>query len=68
MMGQIDEFNRIRARVKQAAISEKLKPADVDKFDQDVKKCLDDADAKTPSTPWRKRTKNWTIVWFRWLN
>jgi hypothetical protein len=46
MMGQIDEFKRIRAQVKQAAIAEKLKPADVDKVDKDVKKFLDDPEVK----------------------
>ncbi|MDR0742444.1 MAG: hypothetical protein LBE98_03200 [Puniceicoccales bacterium] len=46
MMGQIDEFRRIRAQVKQAAIAEKLEPADVDRLDKDVKKFLDDPEVK----------------------
>ncbi|MDR2776769.1 MAG: hypothetical protein LBB17_01850 [Puniceicoccales bacterium] len=46
MVGQIDEFKRIRARVKQAAIAENLKPTDVDSFDKDFKKFLDDPDVK----------------------
>jgi predicted house-cleaning noncanonical NTP pyrophosphatase (MazG superfamily) len=46
MMGQIDEFKRIRARVKQAAISEKFKPEDVDKLDKEVQEFLDDPEVK----------------------
>jgi hypothetical protein len=46
MMGQIDEFKRIRAQVKQAAIAEKLKPADVDRLDKDIKEFLDDPEVK----------------------
>jgi hypothetical protein len=40
MMGQIDEFKRIRTRIKEAAISENLSPKEVDKLDKDVKNFL----------------------------
>jgi hypothetical protein len=46
MMGQIDEFKRIRTRIKEAAISENLSPQDVDKLDKDVKNFLDDPEVK----------------------
>ncbi|MDR1891010.1 MAG: hypothetical protein LBQ23_02385, partial [Puniceicoccales bacterium] len=46
MVGQIDEFKRIRARVKQAAIVQHLGPMEVDKIDSDVKDFLDDPEVK----------------------
>jgi hypothetical protein len=46
MVGQIDEFKRIRARVKQAAIVQHLRPMEVDKIDSDVKDFLDDPEVK----------------------
>jgi hypothetical protein len=46
MMGQIDEVKRIRARVKQAAISETFKPEDVDKLDKEVQEFLEDPEIK----------------------
>jgi hypothetical protein len=40
LMGQIDEFKRIRMRVKEAAIAQNLKPSDVDTVDMEVEKFL----------------------------
>ncbi|MDR1432946.1 MAG: hypothetical protein LBI61_01215 [Puniceicoccales bacterium] len=46
MIGQIDEFKRIRSRVKEAAIAQKLKPTEVDKVDMEVEKFLEQPDVK----------------------
>jgi hypothetical protein len=46
MVGQIDEFKRVRARVKQAAIVQHLRPTEVDKIDSDVKDFLEQPEVK----------------------
>jgi hypothetical protein len=46
MVRQIDEFKRIRARVKRAAIVQHLRPPEVDKIDSDVKDFLEQSEVK----------------------
>jgi hypothetical protein len=46
MAGQIDELKRIRAMVKEAAIAQNLKPADIDKLDKDAKEFLEQPEVK----------------------